>query len=149
HTLAEQQSTASVLQQVGPALTIGARPDEVGIYAAAVELAARYRLELWAVYDELRRLYGHGDVPRAHLDELGKQIEVQLGGYKIETEIVEVALALVRPEGFEQEISPDGAVVYTAEIVYPKDREALLLSWEQMRRQNGYDFGFHFSPYNF
>jgi type III restriction enzyme len=138
-----------VLQQVGPALTISARPNALEAYAAAVELAARYRLDVWTVYDELRRLYGASDIPRAYVDELAAQVEAQLGGYVVETETVEVALALVRPDGFGQEIGPDGAVIYTAEIIYPKDREALLLTWEQMQRQNSQAFGFHFSPYNF
>lgn len=149
HTLAEQQSTASVLQPVGPARPVSARPNGREAYAGAVELAARYRLDVWAVYDELRRLYGTGDIPPAHLDALAEQIEAQLGAYVVETETVEVALALVRPEGFDQEIGPAGVVIYTAEIVYPKDREALLLSWEQMQRTNRPGFGFHFSPYNF
>jgi hypothetical protein len=39
--------------------------------------------------------------------------------------------------------------VYTAEIVYPKSDEHLLLKQETMQSQNPGDFGFHYSPYNF
>jgi hypothetical protein len=66
----------------------------------------------------------------------------------VRKEKVDVALALVKPEGFVGE-TIDGTEVYTAEIAYPKDRESLLLSWETMRRHNRRDFGFHYEPYNF
>ena len=41
------------------------------------------------------------------------------------------------------------AEVYTAEIIYRKDRESLLLSWEKLKTSNPRDFGFHYIPYNF
>jgi hypothetical protein len=149
YTLAQQQATASVLRQLGDSVSIDAAPDEVDAYAAAVDLAARYRLDLWAVYDELRRLYADADLPLADLDDLARQIESQTRFYDVQEERVEVALALVKPEGFRAEAGDDGAEVFTADIMYPKDREHLLLSWKAMQDANPADFGFHYDPYNF
>lgn len=149
HTLADQQATLSVLRQVGDTVTIDAIPESADPYTAAVDLAARYRLDLWMVYDELRRLYGQEEVPASHMDDLATQIEKQTRAYEVYEERVDIALALVKPGGFKQDTDALGAEVYTAEIIYPKDREHLLLSWETMTGQNGRDFGFHYTPYDF
>jgi hypothetical protein len=107
------------------------------------------------VYAELKRLYGNATtggaetVPEAHLTALATQIEEQTRRYEIEEEEVEVALALVRPEGFDEDRDEEGNVVYTAEITYRKEKEHLLLSWQQMKAQNDGGFGFHYDPYNF
>ena len=149
YTPQEQPERRSVLQQVSEER---ATYDAVGpdVYSAATELAAIYRLDVWSVYAELKRLYGAGEtVPEAHLAALARQIEEQTRRYEIEEEEVEVALALVRPEGFDEDRDDEGNVVYTAEITYRKDREHLLLSWQEMMPQNDGDFGFHYDPYNF
>lgn len=148
-TLAEQQATASVLRQLGETVAIEALPDTTDAYAVAVDLAARYRLPLWTVYDEIRRLYADDDIPLSHVDDLCRQIEAQTRFYEVKEETVEVALALIKPEGFDKELSADGAECYTAEIVYPRDREALLVGWEQLQHANPADFGFHYTPYDF
>jgi hypothetical protein len=148
-TLAEQQATYSVLRQVGETMLIDAAPDATDAYAAAVDLAARYRLGVWRLYDELVRVYGADDIPLAHVGELARQIESQLGGYEVQEREEEVALALVKPDGFVRDTDLSGAEVYTAEIVYPKDREHLLLSWQAMKKDNPRDFGFHYTPYAF
>jgi hypothetical protein len=146
--LAVRESTASVLRQVGET-TIHAEPDTVDLYAAAVELSAVYRLDVWTVYDELRRLYeGSGEMPEPHLALLSLQIAEQTRVYGIHEEEVEEALALVKPDGFQRELE-GGAEVYTAEITYRKEREHLLLSWEKLAGENRGNFGFHYSPYNF
>jgi len=147
YTVAEQQAAYSPLRQVGDTVTITGVPEDTDAYAAAVELASRYRVDCWVVYDELRRLYGVDPIPTSHLDPLAQQIEDQTRRYETVEETVEVALALVKPEGFQAEVGPDGAEVYTAEIVYPKDREPLPL--EKMAGQNPGDFGFHYAPYDF
>jgi hypothetical protein len=150
YTVAEQRATSSLLQQVGDALEIAGVPETVDLYAAAVELAAVYRLDLWAVLDELRHIYGGAtEIPLPHLADLALQIEAQTRNYELQEETVEKALALVRPEGFQKGIDEQGAEVYTAEISYPIDRQRLLLSWEEMRTTNQGDFGFHYDPYNF
>jgi type III restriction enzyme len=120
------------------------------LYSAATELAAVYRLDAWRVYAELKRLYGAGEtVPETHLPALARQIEAQTCRYRVEEEEVEVALALVKPDGFRAEPAEDGNVVYTAEITYQKSKERLLLSWRDWLGRNEGDFGFHYDPYNF
>ncbi len=147
-TIEEQRATYRVMRQVGDALTIEAMPDTTDAYAAAVDLAARYRLDLWQVYDELRRVYGADEIPLAHLDPLARQIEEQTCFYEVREERRERALALIRKEGFSKETDADGAAVYTAEIMYPKDREHLLARLSQWQDRAG-QFGFHYDPYNF
>lgn len=148
-TVAEQASTHSVLQQVGETVVIEQFPSGLDAYAAAVTLAGRYRLDPWLVYDELRRIYGDGDVPEPHLDPLGRQIESWQGAYVVVEEREEIALALVKPEGFTREVDATGAETYVAEIVYPKDRERLLLDVAQLAERNSAGFGFHYTPYDF
>jgi hypothetical protein len=148
YTPQEQPDKTSVLKQVAEerATYAVAGPD---LYSAATQLAAVYRLDIWTVYAELKRLYGiGGTVPKAHLPALAAQIEAQACRYRVEEEEVEVALALIKPEGFERE-EEDGNVVYTAEITYQKGKEHLLLSWKGMADRNAGDFGFHYNPYNF
>jgi hypothetical protein len=149
HTVVEQQATSSVLRQVGDTVTIEAFPEVTDAYFATVDLAARYRLDLWTVFNELKRVYSGQDIPLLHLDDLAAQIEKQTCFYDIHAERVDVALALVKPEGFVKETDASGTDVYTADIVYPKDREHLLLSRETMKGQNTRDFGFHYTPYDF
>jgi hypothetical protein len=148
YTPREQPDRASVLTQVAEeraTYTVG--PD---LYSAATDLAAVYRLDVGAVYAELKRLYGAGGtVPETHLPALAQQVEEQTRRYRVEEEEVEVALALIRPEGFEREQADDGSAVYTAEITYQKGREHLLLSWRDLAGRNAGDFGFHYDPYNF
>ena len=148
-TVAEQVSTPRVLVQLGDSVMIETAPDELDTYAAAVQLAGAYRVDLWTVYDELRRLYGTEDVPANHVPDLARQVERSAGEYERKEERVEFALALVRPEGFTKDIDASGTEVYTAEIGYPKDREHLLLSWEALRARNPHNFGFHYDPYDF
>jgi type III restriction enzyme len=134
---------------VDQTVTIETVPEATDAYAAAVDLSARYRLDLWGVHDELKRLYGRGDIPSAHLDDLARQVEAQTRAYDVNEEKVDVALALVKPKGFTKDIDASGMDVYTADIIYPKDREHLLLPWETMKTHNAGDFGFHYSPYDF
>lgn len=147
-TMAEQEATSRVLRQVGDTVTIEAEPDTTDAYAAAVTLAARYRLDLWTVYDELRRLYGSDDIPHAHIEGLATQIEEQTRFYEVKEEKVDKALALVKLDGFLKEQDASGSDIYTAEIVYPKDREHLLARLDAWKDKAG-RFGFHYDPYNF
>jgi len=148
YTPEEQTGKLSVMKQVDEERATYEVPGS-DLYTAATELAAVYRLDVGAVYAELKRLYGAGEtVPEAHLPALAAQVEEQTRRYRIEEEEVEVALALVKPEGFERE-EKDGDVVYTAEITYQKGKEHLLLSWRDWAARNMGDFGFHYDPYNF
>lgn len=147
--IAEQIATGSVLAQVSETIAIETTPNTVDPYAAAVELAAVYRVEHWRLLDELRRLYDDGEIPQNHLEALAQQIEAQTSLYDVEEEVVEQALALVKPDGFIPGQDEDGNVIYTAEISYPIDREHLLMHWQELTGKNKQDLGFHYDPYNF
>lgn len=147
--IGEQKSTKSVLQQVGDTVTVAAEARTVDLYTAAVELAANYRLDIWTVYDELRRIYPKSDeIPADTLPALAKQIEEQCRNYEVREETVERALALVKKDGFQKQTADDGSEFYTAEISYPIDREKLLASWKEWMAKAG-ALGFHYDPYNF
>jgi hypothetical protein len=105
---------------------------------------------LFAILDALRGAYGDdGDVPLGHLDALAGQLEEQVRHYDTVSEEIEVALALVRPEGFNEGHDADGKLIRTAEITYRKDRADRLWRVEDARADYGSGFGFHYSPYNF
>lgn len=148
YTVGEQLSTHGVLQQIGETVTITSSDTALDPYSAASELSRLYRLDLWTIYDELNRLYGSEDIPSLHIADLSRQIEEQTRFYEIREEKVDVALALVKPEGFNKETSAEGAEVYTADIIYPKDREHLLAHFSAWKEKAG-SFGFHYDPYNF
>lgn len=147
-TLAGQQATKSVLQQLGDTIDIKTDEATVDSYSAANEIAQTYRLDIWKIRDELVRLYGDGEIPLAHISELCRQIEEQTRFYDVREEKVDIALALVKPDGFQKQKEADGTEIYIAEIIYFKDREKLLLNVGDIK-DNEKDFGFHYTPYNF
>ncbi|MHB8844412.1 MAG: DEAD/DEAH box helicase family protein [Nitrospirota bacterium] len=148
YTVGEQLSTDGVLQQIGETITITSSDTTLDSYSAATELGRSYRLDLWTIYDELKRLYGSDDIPSLHIGDLSRQIEEQTCFYEIREEKVDVALALVKPEGFNKETTTEGTEIYTADIIYPKDREHLLAHFSAWKDKAG-EFGFHYDPYNF
>lgn len=122
--------------------------DTFDLYTTAQDLARNYRLEAFDLLSELRRMYSEGIIPVSHYAELAGQIEKQTSQYETVEETVEVALALVKKEGFEKITDEQGNETYTAEISYPIDREHLLVHYEEWQKRTG-NFGFHYSPYNF
>lgn len=126
--------------------------DFTDTYSFAIELSSLYRIPLMPVYEKLRDLYPDGEVPESHIPDIKRQIEQTVRNYEITEEEVEVALALVRPTGFDKE-QKDNQVTYTTEIIYHKDRENLLQRYGRFKEQNKswyqLEFGFHYSPYNF
>ncbi len=148
YELVESPGDGGVLRQVREGKKVAVAPQTIDRYTAAADLARRYYLPALDLYRELERIYaGADEIPASHLDELARQIEDQTRRYTVQEETVEVALALVKPTGFERGVDENGVETYTAEISYPVDREALLLRWEQWRREAG-PFGFHYDPYN-
>jgi predicted nucleotidyltransferase len=147
-TMAEYRTTRRVLRDTGESVQIESAPKTIDVRTAAVDLAASYRVDLWTLLDQLRGLYGDGEVPVVHLAALVLQIEDQTRHYEHLDEEVEVALALVKPEGFRPEPTAEG-IVYTAEIVYPKAKEHLLVPLAKLAGTNIHDFGFHYDPYQF
>lgn len=55
----------------------------------------------------------------------------------------------MKPEGFTPERTAEGETVYTAEIVYPKSKEHLLVPLRSFAGTPGEDVSFHYDPYNF
>lgn len=149
YELVAQVSSLRVLRELGDALPVEAAIEATDTRTAAADLAVRYRLPLFAVLDAVRSAYGDADVPLRHLDALAGQLEEQVRHYETETEEIEVALALVRPEGFNEDQDPSGKPIRTAEITYRKDRTDRLWSVDDARADYGGSFGFHYSPYNF
>jgi len=138
-----------VLRQVRDGVEIEIAEQTIDRFSAAGELARRYYLSPMDIYQELCRVYPDGpDLPMMHIDGLARQIEEQTRRYALQEETVEVALALVKPDGFERQIEAGGVETYTAEISYPIDRQALLTRWEEWRQAAG-QFGFHYDPYVF
>jgi len=127
-------------------------PDYIDVYSLAVEISDLYRLSLMDIYERLRSIYPNGEIPELESIEIKKQIEKQVKNYKIVTEVLEQALALIKKEGFEEE-EEKGKKVYVTEIRIQKDRvEELLLDYKEMLtrfHQRQLTFGFHYSPYNF
>ncbi|MEN2998186.1 MAG: DEAD/DEAH box helicase family protein, partial [Brevinematia bacterium] len=122
--------------------------DFIDVYSFSVELSSTYRLPLMQVCEKLKLLYPENEIPVSHTEEIKKQIEEQIKNYKISEEIVEVALALIKPQGFSKE-EKDGQSVYVTEIIYHKDKENLLLRYESFKQNNQLELGFHYTPYNF
>ena len=148
YTVTEQVAAYRVLTQTGDAQKIDIEGSSIDLYSAAVELAAIYRINIWAVFDELKHIYPELDeIPEDHIMVLAQQIEEQTRNYQIIEETIEKALALIKLDGFDKSIS-DATEIYTAEITYPIDRENLLQRWEDWK-DKAKDFGFHYTPYNF
>lgn len=122
--------------------------DTYDLFQASVELTSIYRLDTFFIYEKLKALYPEGDIPKSDFDEFRRQIEDKKAGYDKIEETVEIALALVKKEGFRLE-EKDGQTAYVAEIMYHKSKADLLLKYEQLKDSNGRDFSFHYTPYNF
>ncbi len=149
YRLSEQPGIYKVLQQVGDTVTIESQSETVDLFAAAVDLSANYHIDDLTLYSLLKAIYPETySMPISHLTKIAEQIEEQTRKYEIKEESVEVALALIKPDGFDKEITADGVETYTAEISYPVDRQNLLTSWEKWKNLAG-ELGFHYDPYNF
>lgn len=149
YELAAHASSSKVMRELGEALPVDAAIESADTRTVAADLSARYRLPLFTVLDALRGVYGDHDVPLRHLDAMAGQLEDQIRHYETESEEIEVALALVRPDGFTGEQDQSGQPIRTAEITYRKDRADRLWHVEDARADYGGGFGFHYSPYNF
>jgi predicted nucleotidyltransferase len=148
-TLADDRSTSRVLQQLGDSVAIETMPSTVDAYTAATEIAGAYRLDVLRVLAAIRDAYGSDPVPEDDLAPLANQIEQRTRHYETREERVDIALALVRQEGFVRETGSDGLTVYTAQIAYPVDKEHLLLQCQDKAGENSRDLGFHYSPLDF
>lgn len=148
-TLDARRGSRRALRPVSASESVDVAEQTLDVFAAACELSARYRLDPLELAGQLRELYPGGEVPGPALDGLSEQIEAQVCHYDVYEERVEVALALVKPEGFVQATDDKGRRVYTTEINYRVDQEQYLLSWDDWKDRNRRNLGFYYSPLDF
>ena len=119
----------------------------------AVELSAVCRLPLSVISEKLLELYADKEISQNDAENIRNQVETQTQRYEKIKEEVEVALALVRKDGWNKE-GQGKSSLYVTEIQYRADKEGLLSRYEVWNKTNKHkadqlDFGFHYSPYNF
>lgn len=150
-TPVQTASGRTALQKVdGGDDMLPAPPPELDSYAAATELAANYHLPTVEVLAALRQAYGvDADIPDYHLAALGQQIEAQRSQYEEHFEEIDVAIALVKADGFELS-ERAGKPVYTARISFAKEREPLYLTARDTPdAAHALASSFHYEGYNF
>ena len=127
------------------------RDVKIDLYQAAVLLAHTYRLDSLEVFKLLTPLYPDGEMSVVDLELVRLQLEKQVIKYKVTTETIEEALALIKTKGFEEEIE-DGKTSYVTHIRVNKDNlEKYVLNIDSYKKKAGQIpmFGFHYDPYNF
>lgn len=118
-------------------------------YTAAVRLAASHHLTTPELLAALRTAYGDQDVPDHHIDALGMQIEAQRDQYEESWDEIEVAVALVKADGFDRS-EVDGQPVYTARISFDKKNEDLYKTAQDTADAAlALQSSFHYEGYNF
>lgn len=129
---------------------VAEEPETLDVYTAAASLAANYHLKPGRVLTALRQIYPNGaDVPAHHIEALSNQIESQCCDYEQEWEQVDVALALVKPEGFDVALR-NKQPVYTARVSFASSRAHLYkLPDELPNAKQASAFSFHYAGYNF
>jgi type III restriction enzyme len=140
-----------VLRAVGDAIVIDAPVETIDLYAAAVTLAANAHVEPASILRALRAAYDAtiAEIPLVHLPDLGRQLDASRGGYEVIEVVEDVRLRIVKREGFESTVQPDGSEVLEAPISYPEDRAALVFGPDHVAHENPAGYGFHYRPYNF
>lgn len=147
----ESESGTTKLQRVDAGdEQLPAVPPELDIYTAAAELAANYHLTMREVLTALRAAYGaNAEIPDYHLPHLGHQVETQRAQYEEHYEEIDVAVALVKADGFDRS-DKNGKPVYTARISFAKEREALYkMAADTANSSHALATSFHYEGYNF
>ncbi len=149
-TFSPSDSRRSVLQQVSGAVTIEREVSAIDTFAAATDLAARYRLALLPLHAELTALYPDGDVPRSHIPGLAKQLEARTRSYETPESPVEREIFLLKESGFRQETDQrTGRTLFVTDIAWNDDEERYLMEAAASASFNKLDFGFHYNPIEF
>jgi len=139
-----------VLVEVGTKKGV-ATDRKIDLFQAAVVLAHAYRLDSLKTYKQLQSLYPDGEIGAFELELIRSQIEKQTMRYKVVSETVEEALALIKKKGFEEE-TVDGKTSYVTHIrVNKTSLEKYVLELKDYKAKAGQLplFGFHYDPYNF
>lgn len=121
----------------------------IDLYTASLLIADNYHLDQFTILKSLRKIYTD-EIPSNHLQPLMKQAEAQLSAYKVITETVEEALAILRMKNSDgqENFQIDEAGQYYTEIRYTRGNDNNFLHKRDIK-ENPKNFGFHFSPYNF
>lgn len=149
--MVESESGITKLQRVDAGdEQLPTAPPELDVYTAATELAANYHLASREVLAALRTAYGeNAEIPDYHLPALGQQIETQRAQYEEHYEEIDVAVALVKTDGFDRS-EKGGKPVYTARISFAKEREALYkMAADTANSSHALTTSFHYEGYNF
>lgn len=150
-TIAEPKSGTTRMSRVDTGSeTVSLEPEVFDLYAVAAMLSANYHLPPQQILKALRETYGQaGQIPEHHIEPLSQQIEQQCSHYEEDWEELDVALALVKPEGFEHQLI-NGEPTYTAKISFAKHRAHLYKTPEQMPEDDlARELSFHYEGYNF
>jgi hypothetical protein len=118
-------------------------------YTAAGRLAASHHLSTPELLAALRLTYETQEVPDHHIEALGMQIEAQRNQYEEAWDEIEVAVALVKADGFDR-TEVNGQPVYTARISFDKKNEHLYKTAnETANAALALQSSFHYEGYNF
>lgn len=118
-------------------------------YTAAARLAACHHLPTTELLAALRLVYEAQEVPDHHMDALGQQIEAQRNEYEEAWDEIEVAVALVKADGFDV-AEVNGKPVYTARISFDKKNQHLYKTAnETADAAHALRSSFHYEGYNF
>ena len=130
-------------------------------YTAAARLATSHHLPTPELLGALRSAYSQNgtqpnqdkreqlQIPEHHLDALALQIEAQRSQYEETWDEIEVAVALVKAEGFDH-AEVDGQSIYTARISFAKEREPLYKQAKDTAHAAlALQTSFHYEGYNF
>ncbi|WP_080898450.1 DEAD/DEAH box helicase family protein [Variovorax paradoxus] len=118
-------------------------------YTAAARLAACHHMPTTELLTALRQVYVTQEVPDHHMDALGQQIEAQRNQYEEAWDEIEVAVALVKADGFDL-TEVNGKAVYTARISFDKKNQHLYKTAnETADAAHALRNSFHYEGYNF
>ncbi len=118
-------------------------------YTAAARLAACHHLPTTELLSALRQAYEMQEVPDHHMDALGQQIEAQRNQYEEAWDEIEVAVALVKADGFDV-AEVNGKPLYTARISFDKKNQHLYkIANETADAAHALRSSFHYEGYNF
>lgn len=118
-------------------------------YTAAARLAACYHLPTTELLAALRQVYEAQEVPDHHMNVLGQQLEAQRNQYEETWDEIEVAVALVKANGFDV-AEVNGKPVYTARISFDKKKQHLYKTTnETADAAHALRNSFHYEGYNF
>ena len=118
-------------------------------YTAAARLAACHHLPTTELLAALRQVYEAQEVPEHHMDALGQQIEAQRNQYEEAWDEIEVAVGLVKADGFDV-AEVNGQPVYTARISFDKKNQHLYkTAHETADAAHALRSSFHYEGYNF